>query len=230
MERPRDCEEDTMNFIVTGFDAFGEGTTNPSEQAVHTLPDFVKVDETGQEARVAKLTLPTCCSESWETLKEHVEKLRHDKFAILMAGLSGAADKICLERFALNVRQYRIPDNNGHTWDDDHINKDAPDALRTRLPIKLIADGLNNQGFACAVSNHAGSYVCNEIYFRALNEYASDPNCVGVLFIHVPPFGNYCHTNPEHHDEREPCTIYASALERIMQMLMNADSLNQILA
>ncbi|MBX9568249.1 MAG: pyroglutamyl-peptidase I [Candidatus Obscuribacterales bacterium] len=212
-----------MKLIVTGFNAFGEIAENPSEQTIHRLPDFVKVDETDEPIDVAKLTLTTCCSDSWDELKRAIESIKSsmpaEKFGIIMAGVAGNRDKICLERFALNVRQYRIPDNNQHRPDDEHIEPNAPDALRTSLPVKSMVEELNNAGYACDVSNHAGTYVCNETYFRALHEYNSDPNCIGVLFVHVPPFESYKHTDPNHVDEREAKQIFEDAMHKIIQMV-----------
>lgn len=217
-----------MKFIVTGFNAFGEIAQNPSEQTIHRLPDFVKVDETTEPASVAKLTLTTCCSDSWIELKRAVEGIKEqspaEKFGVVMVGVAGGRDKICLERFALNVRQYRIPDNNQHAPDDEHIEPSAPDAIRTALPVKSMVEELNNAGYACDVSNHAGTYVCNEIYFKALNAYSNDPNCIGVLFVHVPPFESYRHSVPNHRDNRHTTQIFVEAMQMIVHMVARKGS------
>lgn len=213
-----------MKLVVTGFNGFGEISENPSEQTIHRLPDFVKVDETDEPIAVAKLTLTTCCSDSWVELKRAIESIKSsapdEKFAIVMAGVAGMRDKICLERFALNVRQYRIPDNNQHAPDDEHIDLEAPDALRTYLPLKSMVEELNNAGYACDVSNHAGTFVCNETYFKALHEYNKDPNCTGVLFVHVPPFELYKHSNPDYKDNREPQQIFVEAMHQIIRLVV----------
>lgn len=217
-----------MKFIVTGFNAFGEFAENPSEQTVQALPGFVKLDDIEKSAGVAKLTLTTCCSSSWQELKRAVDDLHgnhpQERFAIVMCGVAGGRDKICLERFALNVRQYRIPDNNEHQPHEEHIDPQAPDALRTKLPLKPIVEDLNRAGYACDISNYAGTYVCNDSYFRALLEYNNEESCAGVIFVHVPPFNEYKHSNPEHKDARSTPEIYKAAMVKLLEIIASIES------
>jgi pyroglutamyl-peptidase len=211
-----------MKVIVTGFDAFGTHESNPSQEAVAELPEFIKFKNGTADLRVAKLTLPTCCSDAWDTLSREVEAGAGSPYAVLMSGLADSRDKICLERFALNVRQFRMPDNRGHQWDDEQIHNDAPDALRTRIQLKDLYEHLNQKGYAVDISNYAGTFVCNETYYRSLFRWQEDPQCRGILFVHVPPFESYRHTNPEHVDERHPKRVYADALAEIALFLMSS--------
>ena len=192
---------------------------NPSQEAVLELPSFVKFDDKGGEAKVAKLTLPTCCEEAFKVVLDEVAKIGDEPFAIVLSGLADSRDKICLERFALNVQQYRMPDNNGHTCDEEHIIVSGPDALRTKVPLKELSVVLDNAGFACDISNHAGSYVCNETYYRCMHRWQNDPRCRGILFVHVPPYENYKHTNPDHKETRSAREVYTAALQKIAQFI-----------
>ena len=36
------------------------------------------------------------------------------------------------------------------------------------------------------VSNHAGAYVCNHVYYAALHHRASGATATRALFVHVP--------------------------------------------
>lgn len=208
-----------MKVIVSGFNPFGDFSLNPSQEAVKELPDFVKFDDELEQARVAKLTLPTCCLEAWEILNQELLATKDEPFVVVLSGLADGRDKICLERFALNVRQFRIPDNSGHQWDEEHIHEGAPDALRTKSKLRELNEHLNKKGFACDISNHAGSYVCNETYYRSLFSWQDTANCRGIIFVHLPPYESYRHTNPEHTDERHPRLIYAAALSEIAVFL-----------
>lgn len=210
-----------MKVIVTGFDAFGTHELNPSQQAVDELPEFIKFKNGTEELRVAKLTLPTCCIDAWETLSKEVESEPEMPYAIILSGLADTRDKICLERFALNVRQFRMPDNRGHQWDDEQIHDNGPDALRSRLPLRQLYEHLDKNGYAVDISNYAGTFVCNETYYRSLHRWQDDPRCRGILFVHVPCFESYKHSDPAHLDERHPRRIYADALAEIAVFLMS---------
>lgn len=209
-----------MKVIVTGFNPFGEFRVNPSQEAVYELPDIVKLGQDALEVRVVKLTLPTCCQDAFDLLSKEVESVLDQPFAIVLSGLADSRDKICLERFALNVRHFRIPDNSGHKWDEEHIHEGAPDALRTRLPLRDIYSHLDAAGFACDISNHAGTYVCNETYYRSLFAWQEHPHCRGIVFVHLPPYESYQHTDPELVDDRPPREIYALALQEIAVFLL----------
>jgi pyrrolidone-carboxylate peptidase len=86
----------------------------------------------------------------------------------------------------MNLKDYRIADNDGHQPQDCPIDKKAPDLLRTLLDLPTIKAGLTRAGFSCDISNHAGTYICNELYFRA-QQYQEDQKSIkAVLFVHWP--------------------------------------------
>lgn len=208
-----------VKVIVTGFNPFGSYSANPSQEAVLELPDIVKFDDKSPEVRVAKLILPTCCLEAFQTLSGEVAASQDESFALVLSGVAGSQDKICLERFALNVRDFRMPDNNGHIWDEEHIELDGPDALRTRVPLKDLCQHLKNAGFACDISNHAGTFVCNETYYRSLFSWQDNPNCRGILFVHVPAYESYSPSNSESIEACQPRQIYTAVLKEIAAYL-----------
>lgn len=209
-----------MKLIVTGFNPFGEFTVNPSQESVSELDAFVKHPETEMQLALVKLTLPTCCTDAFEEVKREVEA-DELPFAIVLSGLADSRNKICLERFALNVRNFRMPDNNGHQWDEEHIHENAPDAIRTKLPLRALYSHLDNQGFACDISDHAGTYVCNETYFRCLHSWQENPRCRGVLFVHLPPYEGYIHTNPNPDETRSVKEIYTDCFKSIAEFFLS---------
>ncbi len=213
----------TIKVIVSGFDAFGGNSVNPSEKAVERLPNFVKFDDETEAAPVAKLTLPTCCSDAWSILRAKVEQDSESDFAVLLSGLAETRDKICLERFALNVRDFRIPDNNGHQWDEGFISPEAPDAIRSKTNIGGITKHLNRLGFAADISYNAGTFICNETYFRSLESWQDNPRCRGVLFVHFPLFDRYRHSKAENNDSRDKADIYAESLHEIIKVMLRKE-------
>jgi pyroglutamyl-peptidase len=61
------------------------------------------------------------------------------------------------------------------------------DAQRNPLPAARLVKAARTAGVAAAPSRNAGAYLCNYVYWRAL-EAAAGPDGPGqVIFIHVPP-------------------------------------------
>src|SRR5215469_10574139 len=113
-----------MQCILSGFDAFDNQKSNPSQQAVELVSDVLPIGRGKHQIEVRKVILPTCCSESWKALQKAVRKIpKGEPFGIVMAGLANPREQISLERLALNVRDYRIADNRGHQWAERPIIK-----------------------------------------------------------------------------------------------------------
>lgn len=202
--------------IVTGFDPFHTHRSNPSQLAVEQLSDTVKIDE-ATKVRVAKLVLPTCCEGAWEQLQPAVDEISSGPFFLLLSGLADNRDHICLERFALNVRYYRKPDNSGHTHHDEFL-EDGPDAIRTSLPLFELDKLLHRKRIPSDISNYAGTFICNETYYRSLNRWQSNKNCKGVIFVHVPPFRKYFKTlGKETPDKVTAAKAYAKVFTEIIK-------------
>lgn len=207
-----------MRCIVTGFDGFGGLDENPSSLAVQLLPDYVESGEV--RVQITKATLPTCCEDAWEKLSELIQA-GDGPLLLLLTGVAQTRTRIGLERFGLNIRDYRIPDNQGHQWVDSKIVEGGPDAIRTNLRLPAFQTQLMQEKIHCEVSNHAGSFVCNDLYFRALHRWQSDD--VTVLFVHVPRTFDYkkeeAATEPpdeEAEESRKVLSEYARAIEIIV--------------
>jgi hypothetical protein len=81
-----------------------------------------------------------------------------------------------------------FPDASGHRPVTRTI---APhrDAQRNPLPVTRLVKAARTAGVAAAPSRNAGAYLCNYVYWRAL-EAAARPDGPGqVIFVHVPPVG-----------------------------------------
>jgi pyrrolidone-carboxylate peptidase len=98
---------------------------------------------------------------------------------------------IALERFALNIRDYRIKDNSGSMITGQKIHTNAPEAIRTKAPIEETLKYLHSQKFPAEISNFCGTFICNEIYFRALHYINKSKLPHLVSFVHVPLPRNY---------------------------------------
>jgi pyroglutamyl-peptidase len=171
---------------VAGFDAFDNLDSNPSQIVVEALGSSIKLPGRKGEVLLDTLVLPTCCNKAWGKLKRKLDGNRDAFDAVILTGVAAKREKISLERFALNIRDYRIKDNGGHQYLDELIEKGAPDALKTGLSLAAMSKALAQNGVLCEVSNHAGTFICNEVYFKCLRYQEKQANPAKVLFVHLP--------------------------------------------
>lgn len=156
------------NILLTCFEPYGSADTNISQQVAE-----------GIEAEgVIKLLLPVSFKRAPEVLREAIE--RYQPTFILSLGQCAESEKIRLERFAMNLMDSAKGDNDGYCPDEQAIVDNAPLALRTGVNIKQLHADCVNAGLPVILSNSAGLYVCNRIYWEALC-YTSM-----ALFVHIP--------------------------------------------
>ncbi|HEY9679128.1 MAG TPA: pyroglutamyl-peptidase I [Drouetiella sp.] len=182
----------TERCLITGFDAFGKYSANPSQRIAESLPEEFKIPRSNVAVQIDTLVVPTCCNESWKKISKQLSKEKYS--SLILVGLSGGRPRISLERFALNIRDYGIKDNNGHQYDGTLIYKGEPDALKTDLPLTDLRRLLRGKKFPVEVSNFAGSFICNEVFYHGLHYQKQNKELKSVLFVHVPQLRDYAKT------------------------------------
>ncbi len=167
-----------MKILVTGFDAFEGEPINASWDAVRRLPDTV------ERAEIINVQIPTSFGRSADVVRAAI--LEHDPDVVVSVGQAGGQFAISPERVAINVDDGRIPDNDGNQPIDTPIRSDGPAAYFSLLPVKAMVTAMNKAGIPAAVSNTAGTYVCNHIMYQVL--YMIDREFSGKRggFVHVP--------------------------------------------
>ncbi len=153
--------------LITGFEAFGGWSFNPTAELAPAV---------GAALAVPWTVLPVDLVEAPRILNELCSKHRPDW--TLHLGLSGRAQTIELERAALNVADFRIPDAAGRQPRGDRLVSGAPDGLMTCADLYGLRDALPG----AVISNTAGTYLCNALYFHGLLTSQGR-----ALFVHVPP-------------------------------------------
>lgn len=164
--------------LLTAFDAFGEDKINSAERAVS------EADFSNESFEVFRLILPTVFEKSAKILIDAIEKIKPS--SVICIGQAGGRAYVTPERIAINVDDARIADNDGNTPVDKPIAEQGPAAYFSTLPIKSIIEELNKNEIPASVSNTAGTFVCNHIFY-SLMHYSSQkaPWLLGG-FIHVP--------------------------------------------
>ena len=105
---------------------------------------------------------------------------------MISIGQAGGRSKITPERIAINIDDARIPDNIGNSPIDEAIRKDGENAYFSTLPIKAIVDELNKNNIPSAISNTAGTFVCNHIMYESLYLASKKYPNIKAGFIHIP--------------------------------------------
>ncbi len=165
--------------LLTGFDAFGGETVNPSWLAVQRLHGRQVAGH-----RVVARQLPTVFGASVQALQGHID--RWQPRLVLATGLAANRRAMSLERVAINVDDARMPDNAGAQPIDRPVVPGGPAAYFTTLPIKAMLLALQDAGYPAEVSQTAGTFVCNHLFYGLLHGLRE---AVGVRagFVHVPP-------------------------------------------
>ena len=167
-----------MRVLITGFDKFGGESINPSSLCVNSLPDVI------DNIEIKKVTLPTVFKDSSRILEENIKSFSPN--IVICIGQAGGRSKITPERIAINIDDARIPDNIGNSPIDEAIRKDGENAYFSTLPIKAIVDELNKNNIPSAISNTAGTFVCNHIMYEALYITSKNYPNIKAGFIHIP--------------------------------------------
>ena len=178
------AHDNLPSVLLTGFDAFGGDTLNPSWLAVQALHDGV-VDG----HRIVAAQLPTAFEDSGPLLLKLLRK--HKPVLVICVGLAGGRAALSLERIAINVDDARIADNAGAQPVDMPVVKGGPPAYFSSLPIKAMLQTLTAAGIAAEVSQTAGTFVCNHVFYvlmHALKKQRKlrDGRPVRGGFVHIP--------------------------------------------
>ncbi len=169
-----------QTLLLTGFEPFGGDSSNPSWAIAQAL------DGLGIEGfRVSSHRLPVDGSRAPKVLTKLIDAKQ--PAAVVMLGLARGRVQIALERVAINALDYRIPDNAGRVRRDQPIIKNGPDAYLTTLPTEAILRAWYERAMPGYVSNTAGLYLCNQVFYAARHHLASSGrDRVPAGFIHLP--------------------------------------------
>lgn len=162
--------------LITGFTPFGDHAINPSWEAVQLLPDIV-----GTYA-LTKMQIPTVYAEAASAVIARAEQLGAD--VILSIGLAGGRSAVTPERIAVNIRDARLADNAGTMCNGEKIDETGPAAYFATVPVETMAQAIRDRHIPAAVSNTAGTYVCNDVLYTLLRRF--DGTATRCGFIHVP--------------------------------------------
>jgi len=172
---------------ITGFEPFRGEKVNPSMVIAEELDGKVIFGE-----EVKGVVLPV----SYKKAKPIVESLVREKPKLLLSlGLSPKTTCVRLEVVALNIAHSEKGDNDGYKPFNETIYEDGDLAYRGTLPFNTILKALRGKGIPSILSFHAGTFLCNYVYYVAL--YNARSKNIRIGFLHIPHLTDYAVKKPE---------------------------------
>lgn len=172
----------TKTVLLTGFEPFNKETINPAWEAVRALDGW---SEEGFVVRARQL--PCVFGAAIATIAAAVDELQ--PALAIAVGQAGGRNDLSIERVAINVDDAPIPDNDQRQLVDQPIAADGPAAYFSTLPIKAIVQALRAAGLPASVSQTAGTFVCNHVFYGLMHHAAQGARTSAAMragFIHIP--------------------------------------------
>lgn len=151
---------------------------NPSWEAVRAL-DGAMIEKHQLVAVELPCEFDRALHVLWHALRKTEPRVA------VAAGLAGGREGISLERVAINLIDARIPDNAGAQPIDVPVLRGGAAAFFATLPIKASLLALQEAGIPAHLSQTAGTYVCNQVFYALLHALRRQRN-TRAGFIHVP--------------------------------------------
>lgn len=204
-----------MKTLLTGFDRFGNVETNPSQLVVEHLAarmnDFSSIE-------LITEVLPTEFGAAGHRITQLVRQNRPQR--IICLGLNAGIKAIHLERVALNLDDTDQEDNFGVAHKGKLIVPAGPLAYWSTLPIEGMCARLTGRGIPAVISNHAGTYVCNHVFYLARHEAEISGTGTECGFIHLPLIAGQNKGHVEH-TEGLPLEVMIEAVKCCLNFRQN---------
>jgi pyroglutamyl-peptidase len=168
--------ETPMKILVTAFGPFGGRDKNASSLTLVGLKNcFPKI-----QTRI----LPVDAVIAPSRLKQALKSIQPD--AVILLGEAGGSKNIRLETTAWNELDFRIPDVSGRQITSRPINAASPSTRSSSLPLAEILAGLDAAGHKASFSDDPGRYLCNQVFYQALETIEQRSMNTLAGFIHLP--------------------------------------------
>lgn len=165
------------NVVVTGFGPFRDYKKNPSWTAVEKLQ---QIGLENSDFNLITQEVPVV----YEKVREVVPMLWEKYKPILMVhvGVSSKANCIAIEECAHN-HSYNLLDTENCLPEGNLCKEMGVECIQSKMNLEKICIHMNNNSsIKATLSNDAGRYLCEFIYYTSLFE-----NDCSSAFIHIPP-------------------------------------------
>ena len=165
-----------MPILVTAFGPFGGRAWNASSLVLHELRKTVP----GIRTRI----LPVDSVIAPARLRQAILRIRPS--ALIMLGEAKGSSTIRLETTAWNMKDFKIPDIAGRKPEGVAIRTGAADSMASTLPLAEIRAHLEDKGHGVSFSDDPGRYLCNQLFFSAMDFLGENAIPIPAGFIHLP--------------------------------------------
>ena len=164
--------------LLTGFGPF----PGIPENATSTLVPLIaaRASEKQPDFEISHDVLPVAWRDGPDKSRMLIEKWNPD--LVLHFGVSEAASGFVIETRAQNACQ-PLADANGELPPLELLDLESGTALSSTIPFAAIVARLRKVGLPAELSDDAGGYLCNAVWFQSLRCARAD---LRAGFVHVP--------------------------------------------
>lgn len=173
------ARQDAGVLLVTGFEPFGGEETNSSEVVAKALHGQ-SIGGLTVVAAVLPCVFDTAPSALEQALQQWQPRL------VLALGQAEGRCELSLERVAINLIDAPLADNAGKQPTDVPIVASGEPAYFTTLPVKAMVSAIRAAGLPAGLSNSAGTFVCNQVFYCLQHHFAKGPSWVPSGLMHLP--------------------------------------------
>lgn len=183
-----------VTFHVTGFKKFQGVAENPTETIVSNLNEYVSKNSLPAGVKLASCTVLETAGEGarpalYQLFETAASNSDNELVVWLHIGVNSGAQKFAIERQAFNEATFRCCDELG--WQPQQVpivpdDGETSKTRQTRCSVESILDFMKKKGFDVMISDDAGRFVCNYVYYHSLR-FAEERGHKS-LFVHVPLF------------------------------------------
>lgn len=199
-----------IRILITGFEPFGGSRINPSEQVVGALS---AIELPGISLRTA--VLPVDRVRGPQALLDILKRKRAAPQAVVCLGEAARRPAVSIERVAVNLLDYRIPDNAGGQVQDEPVIPGGPAAYFSTLPVRAMLDALLAYGIPAELSLSAGTFLCNQMMYTVLHTLAEQGSSIPAGFVHLPMLPGQAASAPA----PMPSMSFETSLKAVMLLL-----------
>jgi pyroglutamyl-peptidase len=165
--------------LVTGFEPFGGAEVNPSQLLVEAL-----AADPPEGVELVHAVLPVSYARAATALRDAVRAAEPE--LVVCFGQADGETGLRIERFALNLDDAGVPDNEGVPGSAGPIDPDGPVAYRSGLAVDEIVAALREAGVPAEPSRDAGGYLCNHAFYVLMRLCEQERPAARGGFVHVP--------------------------------------------
>jgi pyroglutamyl-peptidase len=166
--------------LVSGFEPFEGVPWNPSGPIAQRLGE-------GPPAGVETwaVVLPTIYTEAATLLAGLIGSFGPTH--VLVLGIGSHPTQVRVERFAVNLADSSPRgDNLGRTPNEEPLVAGGPAGYFSTLPVMDLVSHLRAAGLDARASTGAGTFVCNDVFYRTMHLCATLPSPPFAGFVHLP--------------------------------------------